>query len=396
MQFSTSQGTMRTHTPPGPKRRYATDSIEVVFDGKGVTATTREKTATISLSGYSVLAVDVDKTLVVRGGTNFIIGVYRIVSIGSDTNTWVLDRACTSGPGGGMTGKIISQEGRWHNPVPEYYEADLPNNPCKGEARNRVLAALNSVEPDILKSLAQTCFDRALLKPEMVGDHDWPGLVENLLWGHVREAGRIEPSTGGVIFGNLKPLRDALTRWAKDEPEKRWDLCDSEGEPIDWVADAAVQTLVYWQEKSQLPRNLRWENLDLHCYRSLDSEDAFEMLAMERHFDAGSGFVRIAPEDGVESSRSPDRAQRAAKKKYNSLGQKLGLTRMQGVSPRYFEWYVLQTFLGRKLREIRNREFQTTRKGHTGCGVGDPKDPHDLSAISHGIKKVADLVSFQR
>ena len=377
-------------------RRHAKDSIEIIFDGSSVTATSRGTSATISLQGYSVSATDVGKLLVIRGGTNFLIGAYRLVSIDSGSNTWTLDRPCSGGAGDGMIGKILNQEGRRHDVVLEYYQADLPENPGRGEARQRVLTALLVVAPDILKSLAATCYKRELLDPEAAREYDWPGPAENLLWEHVREAGWIEPSTGGIVYGNLKPLKDALTRWAKDEPRKRRNLCDNQGEPIDWVADAAVQTLVYWQRKDQLPKNLRWKNLDLHCYRSLDSEEGFRMLAMEEQFDAGSGYVRIAPEYGTESSRLSDRAQRRAKQEYKSLGQKIGLTRMQGVSPRYFEWYVLRTFLGFTLRKIREREFRTTRKEGTGIGIGDPNDPNDLSAISHGIKKVADLVGLQR
>jgi hypothetical protein len=69
---------------------------------------------------------------------------------------------------------------------------------------------------------------------------------------------------------------------------------------------------------------------------------------------------------------------------------------MQRLSPRFFEWYVLQTFFGLKLSEIREREMVTTRNGDTGLGIGDLSDPNDLSAIIHGIKQVADLVGFRR
>jgi hypothetical protein len=144
-------------------------------------------------------------------------------------------------------------------------------------------------------------------------------------------------------------------------------------------------------------KTVRLENLDLHCYRSIDSEEALQMLALEQHFDVGAGFIRIAPEHGTDPSPLSYRGQRAAKQEYKLLGRKLGLTPMPRVSPRYFEWYALQMFLGFKLREIRERELQTPREeGITGLGVGDRSNPDDLSAISHGIKIVADLVGFRR
>src|SRR5262249_55999607 len=106
-------------------------------------------------------------------------------------------------------------------------------------------------------------WERGVVKAKAGRDGGGPGAGENLVWGHVREAGRIEPSTGRIVYGNLKPLKDALTLWAKGEPGKRWNLCDSHGEPIDWVADGAVQTLSYWHEKGQLPKPLRWKNANL-------------------------------------------------------------------------------------------------------------------------------------
>ena len=360
-----------------------------IFDGSSTTAATRETSTTIVLKGYLVSASDIGKVLAIRGGTNFVIGPYLIVSIDSGANTWTLDRTCTTGAGDGMTGKIVNQRGRWHESVSEYFDADLPNNPGLGEARQRVLEALAMVEAGILKSLAETCFRGELLKPEVADDHDWYGPVDYLLWGHVRDAGNTFSPTG-VVFPNLRPLRASLVRWAKDEPQHGWNLCDHEGEPLDWIADAAVQTLVYWQQRGGLPKSLRWENLDLDCYRSLDSEPAIKMFELEREFDAGAGFVRIVPEHGVDYSRLSARNQRKAKQKYKFLGRQFGLARMQRPSRRDFEWYALQTFLGFKLREIREREFQA------GRSVGDRRNSDDLSAISHSIKKIADLVGFRR
>jgi hypothetical protein len=369
---------------------HAEQSIEGLFDGLSVTATTSGSSATISLTGYSVSAADVGKFLVVRGGRNFIIGTYLVASMeNASSNSWTLDRPCTIGDGYGMIGRLVTQEGSWHDPVPEYFDQHFPDNPGRGEARQKVLEALLVVAPDVLKSLAAACFTRVLLEPEMVDDHDWPGPSDYLLWGHVRDAGRVLPGMG-LLYGNLRPLKAALIGWAKDEPRLRWNLCGDEDEPVEWVADAALQTLVYWQERGRLPKNLHWANLDLFCYGSLNCEEAYRMFDLERHFDAGSGFVRVTPEHGEESSRFPDREQRKAKREYKSLGQKLGLTRMQGISARYFAWYAMRTFLGFKLREIREQELQR------GVSIGDPKDPNDLSAIAMGIRKVADLVGFHR
>lgn len=289
-----------------------------------------------------------------------------------------------------MTGKLVSQQKRSYKPIAEYFDAALPDNPGRGEARDMVLGALNVVEPGILTSLAKACLKPALLEPAIVGDHDWHGPVESLLWGHVRTAGDTEHSAGWEILGNLKPLRDALTRWAKGGSRTRWNLCSNDGSPLDWIADAAVQTLVFWKMRGNLPKRPKWENLNFYCYRALDSKEAEEMFKMERSFDAGSGYLRIAPESGAEPVPLSARAQRAARRQYKSLGRKLGLTPKPRLSARYFEWYALQTFLDFKLREIRDREME---KGRSGVGA---RNPDDLSAIAHGIQTVARLVAFRR
>jgi hypothetical protein len=376
------------------RRSNMSDLVELIFDGSSVTAATRETSAAISLKGFSASTADIGKLLAVTGGTNFIVGGYRIVSIDAGSNTWTLNRPCTDGAGHGMTGKIVKQNGKRYEPVKEFYDQDQPENPGRGEAQQQVLKALNLLESEVLKSLADICLKKALLEPAMPALHDWPGPLGSLDWGHIRDAGRIESM--GVIFGNLKPLRTALMLWAKDEPLHRWNLCDGEGELLDWVADAAVQTLVWWQRKDRLPKGLSWKNINLHCYGSLESEDSLRMLELEQDFDAGSGYIPIAPDSGVHASRLSYRQQRTALKEYESLGQKLGLARMTSPSARYFEWYAMHTFLGSTLQQVREHEFKTPRKGGTGLGVGDPRDPNDLSAVSHGIKKIADLIGFRR
>jgi hypothetical protein len=227
-----------------------------------VTATTGETSACISLVGHSVSATDVDKVLVIRGGERFVIGTYKVKSIESGPNTWTLDRLCTTGAASGMIGKLVSAKARFHKEVPQYYDENLANNPGIGETRQRVLDVLNLIEPAILKSLAETCCKGELLEPKMGDGPDWPGPVVSLLWGHIKTAGDDVPPLG-IVFKNLAPLRVALVRWAKDEPSGRWDLCRQDGQPIDWIAEAAVQTLVCWHERRDPPKKFRWENLEL-------------------------------------------------------------------------------------------------------------------------------------
>jgi len=373
-------------------------SHEVVFNGTSVTAVTSGIPPALRIIGHSVSDADVGGSLAIRGGTNFIIGTYLVAAMDPDSNAWTLDRPCSTETAAGMTGRFIKPEGNWHKPVPEYYDPQLPHNPGKGQARQAVLKTLNLIEPEVLKALAERCLKSELLEPEAIDIYDWCCPVEYLMWGQLPAPVAKDSPDKTVYLGNLRPLRNAIVRWAEDEPTRRWNLCDGPGEPLEWVADTAVQTLVWWyvDKRGKLPKNLRWQGIELDCYRSLDSEEALTMFDVEGNFDAGGGFLRVAPEDGVEASRLSARAQRTAKKEYKTLGNKLGLTRMQRLSPRFFEWYVLQTFFGLKLSEIREREMVTTRNGDTGLGIGDLSDPNDLSAIIHGIKQVADLVGFRR
>ena len=119
---------------PTPRPPRAEDLITVIFDGSTVTATTTKTSATISLKGYSVSVADVGKVLAIRSGADFVIGAYLIVSTDSDGNSWTLDRPCTMGAGDGMIGKTFNQEGRRFDPVREYFDANLPNNPGQGSS----------------------------------------------------------------------------------------------------------------------------------------------------------------------------------------------------------------------------------------------------------------------
>jgi hypothetical protein len=173
------------------RRRRAKVSGEIVFDNLTATATTQGTSATLTVHGYLVAAADVGRYLAIRGGPNFIIGTYIIKSIDARLNTWTLDRHCATGNGSEMTGALVTRRGRWYDPVPEYFNPDLSNNPGQGEARELVLKALNYVEPAILISLEQTCCRRELLDPAVKGDHDWCGPFGDLLWGHVKGAGNV-------------------------------------------------------------------------------------------------------------------------------------------------------------------------------------------------------------
>lgn len=274
--------------------------------------------------------------------------------------------------------------------VREYYDPLLLNNTNTGQVRQKVLEILAKIEPSILATLAEKCFHRALPEPQLIGPNYWGCPVDYLMWQHLQTAG--SQVTGlGVIFENLVPLQTAFVSWVKDLPLCRWNLCDERGEPLDWLADAAVQTLVIWALRRGLPKTLKWENLDLLPQRSFDSDKAMEMFMLERQFDATLGFVPISGGDVAKGLRLSDRAQRKAKGKYKSLGAALQLDRMSRASEHYVEWYAKRCFLNRTLREIREEEI---RSGATNVGQHD--DPNDLSAISKGIKAIADVVGFRR
>lgn len=81
-------------------------AAHVAFDGSTITATTGGTSATITITGYTVVAGDVDNVLNVTGGTNFTTGRYHITSVNTGANTWTLDRNVSSGAGSGMTGNM--------------------------------------------------------------------------------------------------------------------------------------------------------------------------------------------------------------------------------------------------------------------------------------------------
>ncbi len=81
-------------------------AAHVTFDGATITAANAGAGATITLTGYTVLAGDVDNYLRIASGTNFTAGLYRILSVNVGSNTWTMDRNCTSGAGSAMVGRM--------------------------------------------------------------------------------------------------------------------------------------------------------------------------------------------------------------------------------------------------------------------------------------------------
>lgn len=85
------------------------NSVQVAFDGATISATTSGVTTTILITGYAAAATDNRNLLAITGGTNFITGIYEIVSVSagvSGVGTWTLDRNCTTGVGAAMTGNM--------------------------------------------------------------------------------------------------------------------------------------------------------------------------------------------------------------------------------------------------------------------------------------------------
>src|SRR5579871_4394288 len=83
-------------TSPGTDYSQST-SPHVAFNGSSITATTSGSSATITLSGYTVASTDNGNVLQILSGTNFTAGFYTITSVNTGSNTWTLDRTCTSG-----------------------------------------------------------------------------------------------------------------------------------------------------------------------------------------------------------------------------------------------------------------------------------------------------------
>ena len=370
---------------------YSGSRSKVDLDGTKVTAITLDLPDRVKVQGYHVGDMNVGDTLAIRGGLNFLQGAYRICGVDSESNTLILDRRCAIGPGSAMIGRLLKTRGRWYEPVRELYDPSLPDHVAQGEARERVLRKLSELNPEVLISLRDTCLRKDLLEPPCVREDDWPGPYDQLQWGHICNAGDAIPNTSRIVAQNLKPLREALTLWMTGSLGNKWNFCDNDGQPIEWVADSAVQTLIYWLDRGGVPKVPRFENDHFYSYRSLQSPSDFRMLDLERKFDRGEGIFLIAPEDGIDATPFSARQQRKAKKEYKVLGESVGLKPMPHRRDRYFEWYALRTFLNWKLREI--REWEIARGGRK---VGEVEDPDDLDAVQKGVVAVGKLVGFHR
>lgn len=81
-------------------------SPQVTFNGTTVTAATTGATAILVITGYVVATTDVGNLVRIASGTNFIAGLYQIVSINVGAVTWTLDRVCATGVGAAMVGRM--------------------------------------------------------------------------------------------------------------------------------------------------------------------------------------------------------------------------------------------------------------------------------------------------
>jgi hypothetical protein len=298
-------------------------------------------------------------------------------------------------------------------PFPEFYDPSLPDNPGRGEARMRVLEALASIQPAVLTSLANLCNKPSLLVPGLLGTAPWHGPLDYLDWVHIRDAGKTVPSLG-IVFENLVPIRAAIELWAADEPQHRWNLRDSDREPLDWIAHAAVQTLVAWHQSGRLPKELTWIDRDFHHYRALDSEDSYQMFELEGRLNADYGFRKVSLSDPeplahmpfvqktiipfVESEKAHRpfnyRERRSAKAAYKSLGKKAGLLQIPRFLKSHYEWYALHTFLEHEPSAIKEREL--LKPSETRSAVGKVDVIEDVANIQMAIYKLAAMVGFRR
>lgn len=235
----------------------------------------------------------------------------------------------------------------------EYYQRSLDPNAARDIARGLVLEALVIAEPRVLSSLAKGChYPRRIRFPSRgVNEGDWPGApdLEFLRWGHLRDAGSVHPM-GFITYGNLVPFRTALVRWITDGRKRRWNLSDNQGQPLDWIANAALETLDYWRLKERLPRKLRWARFDLHCEWSLEASENLQALL--------NAEFKLFPAIGPSPSQLSARSKRHVETVYRSTAKDLGLEKRSRVSEFYFDWYVMRTFLGLSQRDSGNARTQ--------------------------------------
>lgn len=99
-------------TSPGTDYSQNT-TPQVTFNGTTVTAANAGAGATITLTGYTVATTDNGNSVNIASGTLFTAGVYTIISVNVGSNTWTLDRNCTTGIGAAMVGRM---GGGWATP----------------------------------------------------------------------------------------------------------------------------------------------------------------------------------------------------------------------------------------------------------------------------------------
>jgi hypothetical protein len=104
-----STGCATTASPTGGSATIDRTQVSagfIVFNGSTITGSTGGTAAVVTLSGYTVVAVDVGNTVLISGGSNFTAGTYQITAVNTGSNTWTLDRNCCSGAASGMTGRM--------------------------------------------------------------------------------------------------------------------------------------------------------------------------------------------------------------------------------------------------------------------------------------------------
>ncbi len=82
------------------------NGAQVAFDGTIIAAHTAGITATIIITGYTVLTTDKDNLVQITGGINATTGFYQVSSVNTGANTWTLDRNCCTGAMTGMVGAM--------------------------------------------------------------------------------------------------------------------------------------------------------------------------------------------------------------------------------------------------------------------------------------------------
>jgi hypothetical protein len=252
----------------------------------------------------------------------------------------------------------------------EYLEPGLEPSLDRSRARREVLRALLRVEPKVLRSLARRCYKpiAAIELPTREHFHsgDWFGDLEELQWGHLKSAGELHPY-GFITYPNLTSLKKALVRWMRDERGRRWNLCDNAGEPVDWIADAALLTLSHWRSRQSLPKPLDWIGFNhlMDHYWGADEATAAQLVAHE-------------------DFKGTYRARRNNDRQHRALATSMGFRMTSRISPQHCDWYAMQTFLGLTRAQILRR---------TKMKVGSEGD---LTALSHGISRIGHLVGLRR